>query len=226
MFLMAITSFSCAVCATGLASGCCCAAGATAAGALLPRSSSAGFGAAGAAAATVWERCAGAGAGGAAQASSKKLSKSSKSKEPLGCLSFGGLLSGLPCRPCAVDEAAVEHEVLRAALPSMTSWAATKEAPAVCLPGSGTSWTWPSTSLARRALYQSACTLLYLSSIFVFLSMPLDLKYSTSLSLPPDSSMAEICLSVHESIATERTKDRCTPRERWTPEHSRHIRQP
>jgi len=44
--------------------------------------------------------------------------------------------------------------------------------------------------------------------------------------LNPLTCMSLICLSVHESIVIERTKETCTPRPRCCPLHSRHINTP
>jgi hypothetical protein len=70
-----------------------------------------------------------------------------------------------------------------------------------------------------------AAAALWYFSAMGFLSTPYFLKCATSLELPP-SRIADTSRSFQLSIATERTKEMCTPSPRCRPEHSKHINTP
>jgi hypothetical protein len=82
----------------------------------------------------------------------------------------------------------------------------------------------PSRSARITSRYMAAAALWYFSAMG-FLSTPYFLKCATSLELPP-SRIADTSRSFQLSIATERTKEMCTPSPRCRPEHSKHINTP
>ena len=55
--------------------------------------------------------------------------------------------------------------------------------------------------------------------------MPWRFQCSRARAFPPTAHRYS-CRYVHLSIVVERQKDTCTPRRRWIPEHSRHMRVP